>query len=57
MSSPLLQKRSKRSKLKDDLFALERRIELWKKGEFMDLLEEGETIQKDSFCSRQEVSG
>lgn len=57
MSCPLPQKQSKRSRSKDDLIALERRIGLWKKGEFMDLLEEGETIQKHSFCLGQEVTG
>lgn len=41
MSSSLPQKPSKRSRSKDDLIALERRIGLWKKGEFVDLLEEG----------------
>ena len=47
MPSLLLQKPSKRSKSKEHLIALERRIELWKSGEFLELLKEGATIQKD----------
>ena len=45
MSSLLLQKPSKTSKSKDHLKALKRRIDLWIKGKFEELLFEGETIQ------------
>ena len=46
MPNLLLQKPSKKSKSKDHLKALERRIELWTSGELMELLYEAETIQK-----------
>ena len=45
MPNLLLQKPSKNSKLKDHQLALERRLELWHKGEFEELYFEGETIQ------------
>ena len=41
----LLQKPSKNSKSKDHQLALERRLELWHKGEFEELYIEGKTIQ------------
>ena len=47
MPSLLLQKPSKNSKSRDHLKALERRMDLWISGEILDLLQEGETIQKD----------
>ena len=56
ISSPLLQKPPKRSKSKDDLIALEKRIELWTKGEFMDLLGVGETIHKDLRFVQDKIS-
>ena len=46
MPSLLLQKPSKRSKSKDHVKALERRLDLWKKGEIESLVFEAETIQK-----------
>ena len=46
MPSLLLQKPSKNSKAKEHLNNLERRMELWEKGYLMELLHEGETIQK-----------
>ena len=45
MPNLLLQKRSKNSKSKDYQLTLERRLELWHKGEFEELYVEGETIQ------------
>ena len=47
MPNLLLQKPSKNSKAKDHLIALERRMQSWLKGDHMELLHEGETIQKD----------
>ena len=44
MPNLLLQKPSKNSKSKDHQLALERRLELWHKGEFEELYIEGETI-------------
>ena len=46
MPNLLLQKPSKKSKSKDHLKALERRIAHWTSGELMELLYEAETIQK-----------
>ena len=46
MPSLLLQKPSKRSKSKEHLIALERRIELWKSGEFLELLKEEKLFRK-----------
>ena len=45
MPNLLLQKPSINSKSKDHQLALERRLELWHKGEFEELYIEGETIQ------------
>ena len=45
MPAVLLQKPSKSSKSKDHVNALERRLELWKKGEFRKLLNEAEALQ------------
>ena len=47
MPSLLLQKPSQKSKSKDHLRALERRLELWESGEVMELLKESDTIQKN----------
>ena len=47
MSSLLLQKPSQKSKSKDHLRALERRLELWESGEVMELLKESDTIQNN----------
>ena len=47
MPNLLLQKPSKNSKVKDDLTALERRMQSWLEGDVMALLNEGETIQKN----------
>ena len=41
----LLQKPSKKSKAKDDLKALKRRLDLWHEGNVMELFRECETIQ------------
>lgn len=46
MPNLLLQKPSKKSKSKDHLMALERRLELWHKGEICELLHECGIIQK-----------
>ena len=45
MPNLLLQKPSKNSKAKDHLTALERRMQSWLKGDLMELLHGGETIQ------------
>ena len=45
MSNLLLQKPSKNPKSKDYQLVLERRLELWRKGELEELYFEGETIQ------------
>ena len=42
----LLQKLSQKSKSKDHLSPLERRIELWESEELVELVKEAETIQK-----------
>ena len=47
MPNLLLQKPSENSKAKDYLTALERRMQSWLKGDLMELLHEGETIQKN----------
>ena len=47
MPNLLLQKPSKNSKAKDHLTALETRIQSWLKRYLMELLNEGETIQKN----------
>ena len=44
-SSLLLQKPSKTSKLKDHTVALQRRLDLWSKGDIEELIIEGTTIQ------------
>ena len=46
MPNVLLQKPSKTSKSKKQQLPLERRLDLWKNGEFEELLFEGETIQR-----------
>jgi len=45
MPALLLQKPSKTSKSKDHVYALERRLEIWHKGNLRSLLNEAETIQ------------
>ena len=53
MPALMLQKPHRRSKAKEHVVALERRLELWAKGHFEELLKEGETIQKTlSRCHR-----
>ena len=47
MPSLLLQKPSQKSKSKDHLRVLERRLELWESGEVMELLKESDTIHKN----------
>ena len=47
MPSLLLQKPSQKSKSKDHLRALERRLELWESGEVVELLTESVTIQEN----------
>ena len=46
MPALLLQKPSNSSKSKEHLQTLERRLQQWKKGEFIQLLREAETIQQ-----------
>ena len=46
MPNLLLQKPSQKSKSKNYLSALEKRMELWESGELVELLKEVETIQK-----------
>ena len=46
MSALILQKPSKKSKSKDHLKAVERRIQLWTEGNIRELLCEGKTIQE-----------
>ena len=45
MPALLLQKPSKKSKSKDHMLALERRLKLWDEGNLLELLAEGTTIQ------------
>ena len=51
----LLQKPSKDSKVKDDLTALERRRESWLKGDLIELLHQGETIQKTQQLTKGDI--
>uniref|UniRef100_A0A1X7SJX1 Uncharacterized protein n=1 Tax=Amphimedon queenslandica TaxID=400682 RepID=A0A1X7SJX1_AMPQE len=53
----LLQKPYRRSKAKDHLPALEHRFALWNDGEFMDLLSEGEEIQRKLSGGARRISG
>jgi len=46
MPALLLQKPSKTSKSKDNLKALERRLEVWNKGDILALFKEAETLQQ-----------
>ncbi|XP_066936770.1 uncharacterized protein [Clytia hemisphaerica] len=46
MPALLLQKPSAKSKAKDHTAALKRRLDLWEKGDFEELIREGETIQR-----------
>ena len=45
MPALLLQKPSKNSKAKDHTKALERRLKIWKRGDFSDLFDEAKVIQ------------
>ena len=56
MPSLLLQKPSQKSKSKDHLRALERRLELWESGEVMELLKESDTIQKNMEGTKKTTS-
>ena len=56
MPSLLLQKRSQKSKSKDHLRALERRLELWESGEVMELLKESDAIQKNMKATNKTTS-
>ena len=56
MLSLLLQKRSHKSKSKDHLRALERRLELWESGKVMELLKEIDTIQKNMKATNKTTS-
>ena len=47
MPNLLLQKPSKNSKVKDDLTAVERRMQSWLKRGLMELLHEGEMIRRN----------
>ena len=55
MPSLLLQKLSQKSKSKAHLRALERRLELWESGEVIELLKEGDTIQKNMKATNKTV--
>ena len=56
MPSLLLQKPSQKSKSKDHLRALERRLELWELGVVMELLKESDTIQKNMKATNKTTS-
>ena len=56
MPSLLLQKRSQKSKSKDHLRALDRRLELWESGGVMELLKESDTIQKNIKATNKTTS-
>ena len=56
MLSLLLAKPSQKSKSKDHLRALERRLELWESGEVMELLKENDTIQKNMKATNNTTS-
>ena len=56
MPSLLQQKPSQKSKSKDHLRALERRLELWASGEVMELLKESDTIQKNMKVTNKTTS-
>ena len=56
MPSLLLQKPSQKSKSKDHLRVLERRLELWESGEVMELLKESDTIQKNMKATNKTTS-
>ena len=58
MPSLLLQKISKTSKMKDDIKALERRMELWQRGELKELLFEAEPIQQrlESISKKKDIA-
>ena len=49
-------KPSQKSKSKDHLRVLERRLELWESGEVMELLKESETIQKNMKATNKTTS-
>ena len=55
MLNLLLQKPSKDSKVKDDLTALQRRRESWLKGDLIELLHQGETIQKTQQLTKGDI--
>ena len=55
MPSLLLQKPSQKSKSKAHLRALERRLELWESVEVIELLKEGDTIQKNMKATNKTV--
>lgn len=56
MPALLLQKPSKKSKTKDHLIALDRRLILWENGNLDELLSEAETIQKQLTAKPNEKS-
>ena len=56
MPSLLLQKRSQKSKSKDHLRALDRRLEFWESGGVMELLKESDTIQKNIKATNKTTS-
>ena len=56
MPSLLLQKPSQKSKSKDHLRVLERRLELWESGEVVELLKESDTIQKNMKATNKTTS-
>ena len=56
MPSLLLQKPSHKSKSKDHLRALERRLELWESGEIMELLKESDKVQNNMKAANKTTS-
>ena len=52
----LLQKQSKRSKTKDHVSHLQRRLKMWLKGDFLQLLEEGRCLQSRLVFRKQQLT-
>ena len=57
MPALLMQKPFAKSKSRDHVAALKRRLEMWQEGDFVTLLREGITIQKRLASSRSKASG
>ena len=56
MPALLLQKPSNKSKSKDHVVSLERRLKLWEEGDIRNLLHEGETIQERMKISEKAIN-